>query len=144
MVVALASLLDDRFSAAFTGDDKFQLGDMTKRAVMGTILDFTGKETYESGDIERAVNESDQEDGLNETSPVNKIIEIRVDPEFEEWDDAFRDSHPEADLALTKSLITATAEDSMNEWTPKSLDMEIASELEQWDKIFQEKYPEVG
>ena len=137
----LAESLDKRFVAAFTADE---LGDMAKRSVLLAIGNFTGKTTYKEGDIQRAVKEEEAratavEPSSEKNHPTDPIVstntlELTVGPEFEEWDQLFRESHPDVELALNKSLGVITAE---------NLDAEIACELAEWDQMFSEKYPDV-
>jgi len=142
---ALAGALDDRFQAAFTADDKVQLGDMTKRSLAAAVLTFTGKNSYEPGDIERTVS-NDQKVSIHpdyhpENYIVPKTLHLRVAPEFEEWDRAFREDHPDLDLAIAESLHACNG-NSENVVSQKALDMRIATELQEWDKMFKEKYPD--
>lgn len=126
----LAESLDERFSAAFTAQE---LGDLAKRSLTAAILTFTGKQTYEAGDIERAVaKECDEE---TSSAPVQqKTLELSVGPEFAQWDEAFRESCPDIELAVAESL----------DVTQNSRPSEIVSELEEWDRKFRERYPEAG
>merc|ERR1712194_408545 len=48
----LASSLDKRLKESLTGDSNYQIGDLTKRA----ILQFIGKDEYEFGDISRTIS----------------------------------------------------------------------------------------
>jgi hypothetical protein len=125
----LAGSLDERFTAVFNNSDRFQLGDAVKRSAMSGILKFTGKDSYEEGDIERAVTgdkqkskeETSQADGNNNgmamslPSVSQKTLEIRVGTEFEDWDAEFRQSCPDLD--------------ELEGINPKLLDMELANEL---------------
>mmetsp|Transcript_2917 Transcript_2917/g.4260 ORF Transcript_2917/g.4260 Transcript_2917/m.4260 type:complete len:231 (-) Transcript_2917:1835-2527(-) len=125
LVDTLASSLDGRFNAAFfSNDDKFQLGDAVRRSALSAISDFTGKDSYRSGDIERAVSESkNQEDTTDGAviAPITKVktLNLQVDAEFDEWDKKFLDSQ--------KINIEDITEES--ELNPKVLDMEIAMGL---------------
>lgn len=63
----LAKTLDSRIvGALFTSDDKNLLGDVAKRSLLSGILSFTGKQNYESGDIQRAVLQHENEDHSEE------------------------------------------------------------------------------
>ena len=63
----LAKTLDSRIvGALFTSDDKNLLGDVAKRSLLSGILSFTGKQNYESGDIQRAVIQHENEDHSEE------------------------------------------------------------------------------
>lgn len=121
----LAATLDDRFSAAFNNDDKFQLGDAVKRSATSAILKFTGKSSYKAGDIERAVVAEENKREITRgtpgecDAPAINTLDLRVSPEFECWDEKFREAHPEG---LASFADTGT--------NPKALDMKIAMELE--------------
>ena len=85
IIEVLSKTLDNRIVAAlFTADDKNLIGDIAKRTVMGGVLEFTGKQNYESGDIQRAVQRGQEED-----STENMKLDIDLSSEFEEWDRMF-------------------------------------------------------
>jgi len=157
LLEVLAESLDDRFRAAFTAEE---LGDLAKRSLIVGITAFTGKERYEAGDIERAVKKEEvvqqlPQDGgttveaINSTGstptnttpaqqqqlprqPTTKTLNLRLDPEFEAWDAAFRDSHAgDWEMAIESSL------NNSNQINSKTLDMEIISELDEWDRKFE-------
>mmetsp|Transcript_7658 Transcript_7658/g.10914 ORF Transcript_7658/g.10914 Transcript_7658/m.10914 type:complete len:490 (+) Transcript_7658:27-1496(+) len=96
----LASSLDDRFSAAFSNDDKYQLGDAVRRSTMSAVSNFTGKDSYKSGDIEYAVSEAknqkeEQKPGIDAMGqPIMKVktLNVQVGDEFDEWDQKFRET----------------------------------------------------
>ena len=156
LVEALAASVDTRVAAAFTGDDKHQIGDFTKRALAEGILRFTGKITYEEGDIQRAVVAEEQKNQLpqgNNAQSMNSVaspkkLELPTDPDFEEFDRLFRERYPGFQLAMTESLESATTSETNeggptdSSMSPQVLDMKIANELEEWDRMFKEKYPD--
>lgn len=81
----LTKTLDSRLVAAlFTSDDKNLIGDVVKRTVLGGVLEFTGKSKYESGDIQRAVQQ-----GQRESNSQEMALDLDIDSEFEEWDRLF-------------------------------------------------------
>jgi len=51
VVAAITTELDKRFKKAFTGDPNYQMGDLSKQAV----LDYIGKDEYEFGDVTKFV-----------------------------------------------------------------------------------------
>mmetsp|Transcript_20175 Transcript_20175/g.34457 ORF Transcript_20175/g.34457 Transcript_20175/m.34457 type:complete len:117 (-) Transcript_20175:202-552(-) len=53
---ALAKVLDERFKEAVVGDANYQMGDLTKKA----ILNFIDKEEYQFGDLTRAIQQRTQ------------------------------------------------------------------------------------
>ena len=160
LLEVLAESLDDRFKAAVTAEE---LGDLAKRSLVVGITSFTGKERYEEGDIEQAVQElqeqqqqqQQQEDAV-QNSPMTsasttsansnippqyqqrqttpKTLDLTLGPEFEAWDAAFRENHPgDWESAIETSL-------NAEQISPKDLDKEIVSELDEWDKQFGELY----
>jgi len=132
---ALAGSLDERVTAAISAEE---LGDLAKRSLTGAILAFTGKETYERGDIERAVaKETACEDTV--TAPGEKTLELSVGPEFAQWDEAFRKSHPDVELVVAESVNNAGQNSGGR---PRALDSQVVSELEEWDRMFRERYPD--
>ena len=160
LVETLASSVDARITAAFTVDDKQQLGDFAKRTLAESILKFTGKVSYEEGDIKRAV-ETEEEKILNcenqqsnssssiSSNSTPKRLELPTDDaDFDEWDRLFRERYPGFQLAVTESLELATVSNK-SQGTPmdgslrtQDLDKKIANELEEWDRMFKEKYPD--
>jgi len=124
----LAVSLDERFTAVFSSDDdKFKLGDAVKRSAMVGIKKFTGKDSYEEGDIQRAVNPTAQSNGdppsPTKGDPTSKRLDIRVGPEFQEWDDKFRE--------------TTSSTDNIS--NAKQLEMDLAKELVEEER-FRVKY----
>lgn len=57
----VAESIDARMKEALTGDANYQLGDLTKQRLRQFLTRFTGKETYEFGDVTRAVVERQQQ-----------------------------------------------------------------------------------
>eukprot|EP00746_Dinoflagellata_sp_MGD_P014482 gnl/MRDRNA2_/MRDRNA2_131763_c0_seq1.p1 gnl/MRDRNA2_/MRDRNA2_131763_c0~~gnl/MRDRNA2_/MRDRNA2_131763_c0_seq1.p1 ORF type:complete len:318 (-),score=51.09 gnl/MRDRNA2_/MRDRNA2_131763_c0_seq1:46-888(-) len=78
----LATNLDKRMKEAMTGDSEYQIGDLTKKA----ILRFIGKDNYEFGDLSRAVAKKmeDKED-LSKSLP---LLDSKLVAELDEWDRA--------------------------------------------------------
>mmetsp|Transcript_31224 Transcript_31224/g.46166 ORF Transcript_31224/g.46166 Transcript_31224/m.46166 type:complete len:442 (-) Transcript_31224:3-1328(-) len=151
----VAGSLDERFTAAFTGDDKFQLGDLTKRTLTSSLSNFTGKDSYESGDVKRAVTECVVEDDNPKENANAKenftptTLDFRVGPEFEEWDVAFREKYPDVSLTIAKCLDEEEDDGQLSSGrikmtSAKALDLEIATELEEWDRMFKSKYPDTA
>lgn len=130
---ALASSLDTRIIAAFSSDDKVQIGDAVKRTLLSGVLAFTGKSKYESGDIGRVVKgqaEGDADD-------VNKTLSLQIDPELQEWDRLFLES-------CLKDLESSSSDQSETSSAPalveqteeaKILDMKIALALEEVEAL---------
>jgi hypothetical protein len=149
----VAGAVDERVRAAFTAEE---LGDLVKKTATGAILSFTGKETFKSGDIQRAAVAQQQQqhqkeanlqgpsnngnDGSNQTTPSPpplppKTLQLVIGPELEDWDQAFRQIHPDTELAEIFGSLNGFRD-------LKTLDAQIACELEEWDKMFLEKYPD--
>ncbi|KAL3930115.1 MAG: hypothetical protein SGBAC_011903 [Bacillariaceae sp.] len=133
----LAHSLDNRFMAAFTGDDKALLGNAAKQTMLSGILAFTGKSTYEEGDIQRKIDAG--------TSNGQEQLHISVDPELEAWDQAFTESielqKQREQVALLYSNPDGTP---LEEEAAKELDMQLASELEDWSSVFRKDYADYG
>ena len=120
----LSKALDNRLVAAlFTSDDKSLIGDVVKRTVIGGVLQFTGKSSYESGDIERAVKNR----GLQDDSSTDDMkLDLDIDSaEFEEWDRMFVEK-----LESDPDHVGAQA---------RIMDMKIAMALEECEAISQKK-----
>ncbi|KAL7497820.1 hypothetical protein ACHAWT_007702 [Skeletonema menzelii] len=123
----LAKTLDSRIvGALFTSDDKNLIGDVAKRSLLSGILSFTGKQNYESGDIQRAVLQHENEDHSEE-----KTLDIDVS-EFAEWDNLFIEK-------LGAELDEATSIDPAELDAAKEMDMKIALALEECDALTQSR-----
>ena len=87
---------------------------------------------------------------------IQKRLDLRIDPEFEEWDELFRDCCSEDELALiynnsqsgtaSSSVMASAGVPPGNEYienqrmmAAKTMDMKIAAELEAWDERFREQ-----
>jgi len=82
----LTKTLDSRLVAAlFTADDKSLMGDVVRRTVLGGVLTFTGKSSYEAGDLQRAVEQNEQDEADN----LRLELDVAASAEFEEWDRLF-------------------------------------------------------
>eukprot|EP00581_Thalassiosira_minuscula_P013930 CAMPEP_0183713062 /NCGR_PEP_ID=MMETSP0737-20130205/8048_1 /TAXON_ID=385413 /ORGANISM="Thalassiosira miniscula, Strain CCMP1093" /LENGTH=383 /DNA_ID=CAMNT_0025941811 /DNA_START=313 /DNA_END=1460 /DNA_ORIENTATION=+ len=109
----LSKTLDSRLVAAlFTSDDKNVIGDVVKRTVLSGVLEFTGKSTYESGDIQRAVQQ-----GQNENATEDMKLDVELNVEFEEWDRIFVEKMESSEEYMAKEA--------------KIMDMKIAMALEE-------------
>ena len=116
----LSKTLDNRLVAAlFTSDDKSLIGDVVKRSILAGVLKFTGKSEYESGDIQRTVQQG-QEEGNTE----DLQLDLEVAAEFERWDRMFVDR-------------IQSEEEQANEL--KEMDIKIAQALEECEAISQRK-----
>ena len=116
----LSKALDNRLVASlFTSDDKNLIGDVVKRTVLGGVLEFTGKSSYESGDIQRAVQKGQEEDCTEEMK-----LDLDVASEFEEWDRLFVEK--------------VESEEYTNEQA-KIMDQKIALALEECEAISRRK-----
>mmetsp|Transcript_31523 Transcript_31523/g.47040 ORF Transcript_31523/g.47040 Transcript_31523/m.47040 type:complete len:326 (-) Transcript_31523:19-996(-) len=83
LVRFLAEALDKRFKEALVGDANYQLGDVTKKKIMG----FMGKnveegDTYEFGDFSKAVKEKldtkeQQKQGSSSSSSDGGVIDVK-------------------------------------------------------------------
>jgi hypothetical protein len=82
----LALAIDSRIIAAFSSDDKVQIGDALKRTVLSGVLAFTGKKSYESGDIVQRVVQQKEETETDETTQQLKLV---MNPELQELDRLF-------------------------------------------------------
>ena len=98
LVGALASVLDERFKEALTGDPNYQIGDWTKRAV----LKYIDKDEYEFGDIVKtlqrkmeAEKKQQQQQEVKKETPIRKqerigmLLNEKALQEVEEWDKKF-------------------------------------------------------
>ena len=81
---------------------------------MGGVLEFTGKQNYKSGDIQRAVQRGQEED-ITETMK----LDIDLSSEFEDWDRMF-----------VEKIETEEYEGNQ----AKVMDMKIAMALEECEK----------
>ena len=116
----LSKTLDNRLVAAlFTSDDKSLIGDVVKRSVLAGVLKFTGKQSYESGDIQRTVQQ-----GQEEGSTEDMQLDLEIAAEFEAWDRMFVDK-------------IQSEEEQANEM--KEMDIKIAQALETCEAIAQRK-----
>ena len=116
----LSKTLDNRLVAAlFTSDDKNLIGDVVKRTVLSGVVAFTGKPNYESGDIQRAVQQ-----GQEENSTDDMKLDLDIDSEFEEWDRLFIEKMETEEYVGNRAKI---------------MDMKIAMALEQCEAISQRK-----
>jgi len=131
---AFATSLDTRLVSAFTADDTFLLGDAVKRSMLTGVLAFTGKETYQAGDLQLQIAAGGQEQ-----------LNIVLDPELEAWDKSFTESieiqKQKEELAL---LYTDTNGNRMNEEAAKELDTKLVAELEEWSSVFRKDYSDFG
>jgi hypothetical protein len=79
---------------AVTGDAKYQLGDVTKKKALEAMAEFTGKESYEFGDLSRKIaklsEESKNTKGKQKKEPELHLQEQLVD-ELTEWDSKFQE-----------------------------------------------------
>lgn len=118
VIEVIAKALDSRIvGALFTSDDKNLIGDVAKRSLLSGILSFTGKQNYESGDIQRAVLQHENEDHSEE-----KTLNIDVS-EFAEWDNLFIEK-------LGAEIDEAVSIDPEELDAAKEMDMKIALALE--------------
>ena len=100
----VAQTIDARMKEALTGDANYQLGDLTKRRLRQYLARFTGKETYEFGDVTRSVVER-QKQAKNENVAVHDRGTLVVDDpvlynELVSWDQRYleqnrNDTHTE-------------------------------------------------
>eukprot|EP00956_Cyclotella_meneghiniana_P031810 scaffold85035_cov64-Cyclotella_meneghiniana.AAC.3 len=112
----LAASIDNRIVAAFSSDDKLQLGDAVKRTVLSGVLAFTGKANYESGDIQRMIEKSEQDTD----HPFH--LDLKMNAELQEWDRLFVEK-------CIESAKTPTSSDA------KDLDIKISLALEECAKL---------
>jgi hypothetical protein len=76
---ALAESLDQRLKLILTGDAKYQVGDLTKRAVTKALAEYTGKESYEFGDISRTIVSRLKQGGPSQHLPPATKKTIHLD-----------------------------------------------------------------
>jgi uncharacterized protein YjbJ (UPF0337 family) len=110
--------LDQRMKQAVTGDKDYQIGDLTKRA----ILKFTGKDEYTFGDITKSV-------GTLRKQPKDKqqpiVMDDQVEKELLEWDAA---------------MATEVSEDVRNDADDDDLKNRLTrQQLDEWDAAFGDK-----
>jgi hypothetical protein len=113
---ALALSIDNRIVAAFSSDDKVQLGDAVKRTVLTGVLAFTGKSKYESGDIQRVIEISEEESD----NPAQ--LDLNINSDLQEWDRLF----------VERCIESAQAQSSSE---AKALDIKISLALEECAKL---------
>jgi hypothetical protein len=91
LVEVLAVSLDERMKEAITGDSKYQVGDFTKKKAVAALATFTGKETYEFGDISRKVAQLSQgKTKKNDKQQIELQIQF-ADDELVDWDRKFQE-----------------------------------------------------
>jgi len=119
-IINTSKTLDNRLVAAlFTSDDKSLIGDVVKRTVLAGVLKFTGKSSYESGDIQRTVQQ-----GQEEGSTEDMQLDLEIAAEFEQWDRMFVDK-------------IQSKEEQANEM--KEMDIKIAQALEECEALSQRR-----
>lgn len=126
---ALALSIDNRIIAAFSSDDKVQIGDAVKRTVLTGVLAFTGKAKYESGDIRRVVQKN-EEDETNKPARLDVV----VDPELQEWDRLF----------IERCLQSIESDQNVSSSAAKVLDMKISLALEECARLDEYKANNLG
>ena len=162
LLEVLAESLDDRFKAAVTAEE---LGDLAKRSLVIGITSFTGKERYEEGDIEQAVQEQQaqqqqqqqqEQAGTVQNSPMTSASTLSVNSNVTPQYQLQQPAPKTLDLTLGPEIEAWDAafrdnhpgdwesaiETSLNaeQISPKDLDKEIVSELDEWDKQFEALY----
>jgi hypothetical protein len=158
IIETIAMSLDDRFTAAivFTGDDKYQLGDLTKRSITGAILKFTGKDSYQSGDIERAVvvQQNSGDKGTKQTTSPTVTERLTTEEQTAGSDNTSRATVIVAATASAASTTTTsttatgnsdvTPSRTVRHVTPKRLELlGVGPEFEEWDRLFRQSYPDI-
>jgi hypothetical protein len=91
LVETLAVSLDERMKEAFTGDSKYQLGDLTKKKAAASLAKFTGKEEYEFGDISRKVTQLSLQEKTKKSGKQQIELESEIADELVDWDHKFQD-----------------------------------------------------
>jgi hypothetical protein len=92
LVETLAVSLDERMKEAFTGDSKYQLGDLTKKKAVAALAKFTGKENYEFGDISRKVTQLSLQEKTKKSGSKQQIeLQSEIADELVDWDSKFQD-----------------------------------------------------
>ena len=120
----LTTALDNRLVAAlFTADDKSLIGDVVRRTVLGGVLTFTGKSSYEAGDLQRAVEQDER--GESDAGNTRLELDVAASAEFEEWDRLFVERIESDDLHVGEKA--------------KELDSKIALALEECEAIAQKR-----
>ena len=95
LVGVMAEFLDRRLKHALTGNEQYQLGDLTKQRLLSAITSWTGKPDYQVGDIVRTVEKMAASSSAGGASPKGKAAspEIKMEEkalkELEEWDAKF-------------------------------------------------------
>ncbi|EJK66422.1 hypothetical protein THAOC_12664 [Thalassiosira oceanica] len=122
----LTKTLDNRLVAAlFTADDKSLIGDVVRRTVLGGILAYTGKSSYEAGDLQRAVKQNER--GESDAGSTRLELDVAASSEFEEWDRLFVERIESDNRHVGERA--------------KELDAKIALALEECDAIAQKRGP---
>lgn len=86
----LATTVDSRFKRALTGDAEYQLGDVSKRKLLQALAEFTGKDSYEFGDIAKTLTKGVAR--KQEESVRAPELERQLPADFSEWDAKFLES----------------------------------------------------
>ena len=149
LVAALAIEVDKRMKEALTGDPEYQLGDLTKRAV----LRFTGKESYTFGDIARTVVanmnlEDENQSGNVVAACVATEASASTSANIKGLNSSGRE-HGSRNQGVTKVMFgaahTTTMDETMTVDALQHQDLEsvldpfIVMELERWDAVYEEK-----
>jgi len=130
VTAAITSELDKRMKKAFTGDENYQIGDMSKKK----FLDYIGKDKYEFGDISKFVLEAIDDDDKDDKSKTETVAKEGVGNINEISINDTMDNNKKK-LSLKGSMFDSD--------DPYSAEL-ISKELEEWDEKFLLQYEDVG
>jgi hypothetical protein len=113
-----ASALDARIKEVLIGDRNYQLGDITKEKLRQALSSFTGKDTYEFGDIYHTI-----ESRTKPSSNANEISELflqkQVLDDLAKWDAEFQLEQDDS-LAARKE-----SHEELAKWDKKYRDLDV-------------------
>lgn len=88
LLEVLATTVDSRMKEALTGNANYQLGDLTKDRLRKGLASFTGKDTYQVGDILRAIQ--GREESKTKDSSRNRLaFDQDLLSDLTKWDERF-------------------------------------------------------
>jgi hypothetical protein len=97
LVGVLASNLDERMKQALTGDVNYQLGDVTKTKLRQALMDFTGKKTYEFGDLSRTIGKLIESNSAGVVVDKERLeLKDQVASALDDWDRRFQKQKTDA------------------------------------------------
>jgi hypothetical protein len=132
VVSSITLELDKRMKKAITGDEQYQVGDVTKKA----LLDYTGRDSYSFGDITKKVMGSMEEYEQQQKKIAERNLEIKERKKLGIDTYVKTDEDTNADVVIdTKATMIETIDKPTFLSDEQNYDL-IAKELEAWDKKY--------